>query len=741
MRHRTYVALGLLLAFLATSHATRAQDAGQIEGTVVAARSGTAVAGINVVVVGTLYGAVTDAQGRFVISQLPPGDYTLQIDALDYHYARETVAVQPGETVRVQFRLRPPAVTPTDSTFDAVRGPLQPVARVDLDAISTGWATDPAQLLRRMPAGSAGRFGPLGLRPDVRGLAAEQLALRLDGVSLADGDPLGTASTLRYTDPAFIDGIDVVKGPYALTWGPGALGAVRVRQPQAGSVDDLTVQVGYATNVNLWEGAGTWGASVGRWDLLAQGGYRRGNDYEDGNGQIEQGDFASATARGQAAYALSSRSRLTVGGALQDQRDVEEQVPPFERQDVQSVRGYMRYQSAWATGLVRAIEVHASGHQAQHDARRRDVAPVTARPTDGEARTFGVKARARLDPGRAWAVDVGGSVARTDHRAGLASVVLIEAHRTRGGLFVHLHRDGAAAEVQGTVRADLARDVLDQRIDVFAETGSAGEASAETDVLLSAAASVTRKLSPAWRVSLGLGTATRAPTVLERFGVRLPVRTLPTLVVDGRADLTSERSLQADLWVEGDYARWRLAASAFARRTANQIAPVPQTVRPTEPSATVRAQYGNSTSLTAGAEMRAGYRLLGRYLVAHGAGSYQWGRDTERDAPLPDVPPLSLRLGLRATAPADVLYLDGTLHLVAEQDRVADALGALPTAGYVAGDLHLGLRLPRRAALLLGLSNVSSAAYANHLNAVDPSLGARVPEPGLVLMSRLRISL
>ncbi|NBC19141.1 MAG: TonB-dependent receptor [Bacteroidetes bacterium] len=741
MRYWRIVATGLLVLLLGAPPAATAQDTGRIEGTVVVARDGTAVPGINVVVVGTLYGAVTDAQGRFTIPQLPPGEVTLQVDALGFRPARQAVTVQAGATTRVQIQLRPPAATLDDAVLDTLQGDLQPVARLSRRDLRTGWATDPGQLLRRLPGAEAGRFGPLGLRPDVRGLSPKQRSLHLDGMPLADGDPLSTAPTVQYTDPAFVEAIEVVKGPYALTQGGGALGGVRVRQPQAGQVDARSVQVGYATNVNLWEGAGTWGASAGRWDVLAQGAYRRGSDYEDGNGQIEQGDFKSATVRGQVGVDITPQSRLTVGGSFQDQRDAEEQVPPFDRQDTQSVRGQVRYQAAWATGPLRALDARVFGHRAQHDARRARAAPPARRFTEGEAMTVGGRAHARLGAGEGWTVDVGADAAQTDHRAGLIPTILVEAHRTQGGLFTHVQREGDAVSWRGAARADVVRDVPERIVDVFAETASVEEASTETEVLLHAAVSATRTLSPSWQVSIGLGTAARAPTLLERYGQRLPQRTLPTLVVDGRADLSPERSLQADLWATGDYDRWQVSASAFARRITNYIGPVPVATVPAEPSAVVQARYANGSAVVAGGEVSVAYRLVGRYVVLHGAGRYLWGRDTERNAPLVDVSPPSLRLGLRASAPADVLFLEGTLHLVAEQNRVPDALGARRTHGYVAGDLHLGLRLPRRATLVLGLNNVSSTAYANHLSAVDPSLGARVPEPGLVLVSRLRVSL
>lgn len=742
MHHWPHGWIVLLVVLLAVTYPAAGQDTGSIEGTVVADRSGAALAGVNVVVVGTLYGTVTDAQGAFTIRQLPPGTYTLQISALDHRPARRTVEVQAGRTAQVAVRLRPPEAVLDDLDLDAVSEHRQPVAWLDRRSTDERVVTDPAQLVRAVLGAEAGRFSVLGLHPDVRGLSGARLAVLTDGLPLADGDPLGTTSTLRYTDPAFIERVDVVKGPHALTWSPGAFGAVRVRQPQASAIDERSVQVGYATNINQLESAGTWGGTAGRWSYLAQGAYRQGGNYEDGNGQIEPGNFHSATGRGQIAYAVTPSSRISVGGAIQNQQNVEAHVPPFDRQDVQSGRAQVRYQAAWSTGPVRAIDGQAYWHRANHDAQLGEPEGAEATISEGVAQMVGARAIARLSTGQRWTLDVGGSVAQTEHRAERVPTFRMDAHRTTGGLFVQAARKGGAVDLAGTVRADVTRDVPDRLTDAFMANAGEGENGLDdTDVLLSASASATTAVSPVWRVALGLGTAARAPTLLERYGYRLPVRTLPTLVVDSTPDLDPERSVQVDLWATGDYDRLRVSVSTFARRLTNHIAPLPQITLPTEPSAIIRARYAASTAVVVGGEVEAAYQIVDRYAVARVGGSYLWGRDTDQDAPLLDVQPPSLRLGARINAPADLFFLDATLHLVAQQDRIADALGALPTAGYIAADLHLGLRLPRRAALLVGLDNFTGTAYTNHLNAVDPSFGARVPEPGLIFFSRLRVQL
>src|SRR5688572_22364799 len=67
------LALGLIL----TSASAAAAQVGRITGTVTDATTGAAVEGVQVFAEGTGYGAVSQANGRYFIINVPPGLYTL----------------------------------------------------------------------------------------------------------------------------------------------------------------------------------------------------------------------------------------------------------------------------------------------------------------------------------------------------------------------------------------------------------------------------------------------------------------------------------------------------------------------------------------------------------------------------------------------------------------------------------------------------------------------------------------
>lgn len=101
--------LGWLLALLAlltaAARPAAAQATGTIQGTVTDAQGGTPVQGARVSVDGTALGAVTGADGRFVLRNVPAGTRTVRTAMLGYSTAQRTVTVAAGGTATVSFAL------------------------------------------------------------------------------------------------------------------------------------------------------------------------------------------------------------------------------------------------------------------------------------------------------------------------------------------------------------------------------------------------------------------------------------------------------------------------------------------------------------------------------------------------------------------------------------------------------------------------------------------------------------
>lgn len=99
-----------ILVTLSLALLGQAQEAerGTITGTVLESWEGKPLAGVTVMVRGTILAVTTDAQGRFQLTGVPPGVHTLQFSAPGYTRATlGEVLVAPGQTSPVTYSLRP----------------------------------------------------------------------------------------------------------------------------------------------------------------------------------------------------------------------------------------------------------------------------------------------------------------------------------------------------------------------------------------------------------------------------------------------------------------------------------------------------------------------------------------------------------------------------------------------------------------------------------------------------------
>ena len=66
---------------------------------------GQGLAGANVVLEGTSYGAAADAEGQYYVSDVQPGEYTVTVTYVGYNALSQMVVVSSGETTQLDFQL------------------------------------------------------------------------------------------------------------------------------------------------------------------------------------------------------------------------------------------------------------------------------------------------------------------------------------------------------------------------------------------------------------------------------------------------------------------------------------------------------------------------------------------------------------------------------------------------------------------------------------------------------------
>jgi TonB-linked SusC/RagA family outer membrane protein len=235
------VPLVALLSLIGGARPLAAQATGVVRGTVTDSKMGVGISDVQVVVVGTRRGAVTDAAGRYTLAGVPGATTSLRAQKIGYGPIVKSVTVVAGQTVTADFALTT-AVTSLDEVV--VTGtPGATEKRTLGNAVSSIHAADltekvpvpnVTELLQGRSAGVnvVSNSGSVGTSATIRIRGAGSLSANsqpiyyIDGIRLNSGaqtsfDNSGSSSqatsALDAIDPNDIESIEVIKGPAAAT--------------------------------------------------------------------------------------------------------------------------------------------------------------------------------------------------------------------------------------------------------------------------------------------------------------------------------------------------------------------------------------------------------------------------------------------------------------------------------------------------------------------------------------------
>jgi len=154
----------LLFVFISASLVAAAQT-GSITGTITDSKTKEPIIGGSVLVQGTQIGTSTDIEGKFTISNLKPGTYSLQVSYVAYQTAIvPDVIVEAGKIINVDFEMKEEAgqldevvitgTRETNTDFSIVRSIKESklvVSGISAEQISKTPDGDAAQVMRRVP--------------------------------------------------------------------------------------------------------------------------------------------------------------------------------------------------------------------------------------------------------------------------------------------------------------------------------------------------------------------------------------------------------------------------------------------------------------------------------------------------------------------------------------------------------------------------------------------------------------
>ncbi|MBZ0264636.1 TonB-dependent receptor [bacterium] len=225
-----YVTLLLHISVSLTFAKTQATArSGAIEGVVIHAETGEPLGMVNLLLHEIDAGTSSHLNGEFHLYRIPPGNYTLSATRLGFRENSQLVKVSKNDTVSIKILLTPSLLSLRDVEFsvenqdEGIRH--DPVTDLGGGDLQRELGTTIAETVSEEAGISQRSMGPAPARPVLRGLGGDRLLI------VEDGRPTGDLSSTSADhavaiDPMTAGEIEVIRGPETFVYGSGALGGV-----------------------------------------------------------------------------------------------------------------------------------------------------------------------------------------------------------------------------------------------------------------------------------------------------------------------------------------------------------------------------------------------------------------------------------------------------------------------------------------------------------------------------------
>lgn len=235
---RICIAIVLTLSLLITL--SYAGITGKITGRITDSETGEPLAGVNVIIEGTTYGAATDVDGLFIILNISPGNYSVKIIYIGYAEALvKDVVVKIDLTTLLDVKLKQQILQTETVVIEAPRPVVtRDISNSQMNIEAQVVETMPVQTLNQVLMLQAGiEMGSYGIL--VRGGGANQTVFMIDGLSMNDERNNVANTTLSLNS---IQEIQVQTGGFNAEYGEARSGLINAITKE-GSVENYNTSI------------------------------------------------------------------------------------------------------------------------------------------------------------------------------------------------------------------------------------------------------------------------------------------------------------------------------------------------------------------------------------------------------------------------------------------------------------------------------------------------------------------
>lgn len=682
---------------------------------------------------GTVQG-VSDANGFISITfvkALPMvvshiGFGSIQIEPASVEAAIQTQKLFINRTNRMLAPVTVIALHPTTAN----------VANVELD-YQNQMAHDAGNLSRMTPLiAGIRKSGSYGTDPVIRGFKYEQIAVVQDGLQTA-----GAACPNRMDPPSsqivmnMMEQVEVLKGPFALRYGNALGGTINFVSPPIhyGVKPSLfgRLSTGYESNGGILRTEGMGGVTGKFHHIKLFGSYSKGDDYSDGNGNKVSSAFSRGSFGGLFALKVSQKQEFAFSVARNFARDSYFPSLPMDLRSDDTWMLNARHTWNYNDEVFKSLSTNAYASLVDHfmDNRLKVMNPRTMdAETDAKNRSYGFRTEA-LFAKNAYKLYAGLDF-KIEEAEGTRVRYMLTGPMTgkvfNDNAWQHGRIQKAAFFMEYSLKA--AKHLFTASARLEANHGELLDPASEflkvypdpsvVQLNPSLSTGMSWFLNHRLTVSAWLARAQRSAGISERYINYFPIGLDPYEIL-GNPALKPEVNNQADVELKFATANTKLSLNAFASYLQQFIASVIDTsLTPRIASSPgVRRMLNLDKALMAGTELNIN-QVITTYLKANFDMAFVYGENLDNKSPLPEIPPLDLRLSLIGSVLNAKLQPEVSVRYVIQQDRIAPEVGETVSPEFMLLDVGLTYHINKYLRANCGVQNVLDVAYYEHLSRV-----------------------
>lgn len=719
----------------------------QIKGYVIDSETRKGLSSVSVFIKELSKEILTDEKGYFEFSDIPKGWYTILIKKEEYESMEIYVNVKEEDIKRVEIAIFRKPLILEKIVVTAFPIPSVPFFSISNKEITRQSIKDVGEFFRELPGASSIRRGGTAMDTTWRGFSGKQVNIvfndfvRIEGACPNRMDP----STSHFEAHDF-EKIEIYKGPFTVKYGPNFAGTINMSPREYFFADKEFKYHGriggsFESNGNGKNGRINFAGGRNIYNFVISGGYRRYQNYKDGNGREIQSSFNSKDA------SLKSRinfekHQLNVSYNYKYNWDVLYPALPMDAEYDRADIFFADYKYKPSLSFMDSISLSLFYDTVDHSMNnfKKPTFVNMSAKTDVKTWFYGGKFKTEINFGNMSIIS--GLETFQEKRDGFRTrdiktgpmagkhftdIIWPNAFARTFGFYTELTRPlGKSLFLVAGGRID--------RIDSDARNPDPGFISfygkelERKDTNFSLFSVVKYYPSTNLEISFSAGRGTVSPDISQRYLYLLPVG-IDRYDYIGNPSLKPQTNNQIELDLKGKSEKILFSASIFYSYLEDFIsAESVKDIKPRSPGVLGVKKFRNiDRAYKLGGEIAGSFKV-NENLSLTGTLSQTVGYDITNDDYLPEIPPLEGNLKLNYEVKGKFwVRLHG--RFVSPQKKVSKLFDESETPGFSVYNLNLGLNLKYFYLILEG-RNLTNKLYYEHLNRKISGTAERIPEAG-----------